>query len=104
VLWPSASAAPEELPAPAGMRLVLTTLTGLNDAGLIVGTTIVARNSDVARTEGIGWTADRRALLLGDKVLPEAVNASGLIVGSSNRRAARFELGTSEPQLLGGGT
>ena len=104
VLWPSASAAPEELPAPAGMHLVSTTLTGLNDAGLIVGTTIVARNSDVARSEGIAWTADRRALLLGDKVLPEAVNASGLIVGSSNRRAARFELGTSEPQLLRGGT
>jgi uncharacterized membrane protein len=101
VLWPSASATPEELPPPAGLQPLGTTLKGMNDAGVIVGITAVARNSDVGRLEGIAWTAaDRRALVLGGNVLPEAVNASGVIVGSSNRRAARFELGSIEPTLL----
>lgn len=96
VYWSSITAAPEVLPAPPprpGGWGAGASVKDVNDEGCIVGSASYGLPwSDVAYSYGVAWTPDRRIIDLGDNTDANAINASNVIVGMRNARAARFDL------------
>jgi hypothetical protein len=86
VQWPSSTALPIDLADGSGIGV---TVADVNDAGVIVAQ-IRYISGDSGTVRGALWSKDGTALDLG-RAIPQAINASGLVVGSRNGTAVKID-------------
>jgi uncharacterized membrane protein len=89
-IWSSRDALPQMLIVPPAYTPSLTWVTGVSDAGRVIGAGQHLGFGDTFVLFGLGWTEQRQPVVFANTVL-EAINASGVTVGRRGSAAVTVD-------------